>query len=483
VSLPIRPSQGLRLCLTLITLAIAFAAAAPAHAARSMDIGIADDRVLLKGTDAEATAAVEQWQKLGIDTVRIHAVWGTIAPDNKAKKMPAGFDPRDPNDLHYNFGPLDRAIHLVTSRGMKVLLVPTGYGPVWGSSEPGKGKGQWKPDPAKFTAFATALARRFGDRVDQYIIWNEPNQPLWLQPQAVCKGKRCTTFAPHLYRRIVLKAGPAIRSADPGAKIIVGALAPRGQNVTKTNSKIRPLQFMRDMGCVNSRYKRVRSGDCRGFSAPVVDGFAYHPNGITLGPTVKSRHPDDAQIADLGRLVHALDGVTKAGGLKPRTGKRLNFWFDEYDYQTSPPDPFAGVKLSTQNAWLQQAASMAWASSRVTNLTQYVWEDEPYRKGGAGNQGGLRFINGKAKPSLAGFRAPFVPTRRNRTTVRLWGQVRPGGRTTVTLQRKSGGRWKTIAKMGTDAWGGFRRDVRIRGKQTFRYTWPGGTSNARSVGA
>lgn len=479
---PIRPSLILRLSLTVLTLAIGVAAAAsPAHASPSMAIGIADDRVLLQGTDAQATAAVDAWKTLGVDVVRVHAVWGTIAPGLFAKNQPAGFDPRDPNSPQYNFWRLDRAMNLVTSRGMRVLLDVTGYGPVWGSSEPSKNNVRWKPDPARFAAFATAVAKRYGNRVDEYMIWNEPNQPLWLMPQNVCSRGRCTPYAPHLYRQLVLKAGPAIRAADPGAKIIVGVLAPRGQSLTSASSKIRPLQFLREMGCVDSRYRKVRTGYCRGFSAPVVDGFAYHPNGINLGPTVPSRNPDDAQISDLGRLVRTLDGVTRGGGLRSRSGGKLGLWFDEYDYQTNPPDPYAGVSLNNQNAWLQQGASIAWASSRVRNFTQYVWEDEPYIKGGGGNQGGLRFFNGKAKPSLDGFRAPFVPTRRNSSTVRLWGQVRPGTSTTVTLQRKSGSRWNTIATLTTDAYGGFSRDVKVRGAATFRYLWPGGASNARSV--
>ena len=478
--------RKLRLSLTLVALAITAATAlgagaTTAHAARSMSIGIADDRVLLKGTDAQAASAVDAWSKLGIDVVRIHAVWGMIAPGLHSQKMPAGFDPRNPNDPRYNFAHLDRAINLVTSRGMKVLLNVTGYGPVWASQQPSRRDIRWKPDPAKFAAFATAIARRFGSRVDEYLIWNEPNMPLWLKPQSTCSRGHCTPYAPHLYRNIVLKSGPAIRAADPGARIIAGALAPRGQTIRSAESKYRPLAFMRAMGCVTTRYKRDRSGPCRGFTAPVVDGFAYHPNGITIAPTTPSPNPDDAQMSDLGRFIRALDKVTRAGGLKPRTGKRLGVWLDEFDYQTNPPDPYAGVSLAKQNWWLQQGAATAWANSRVRNLTQYVWEDEPYKKGQGGNQGGLRFTNGKAKPSLAGFRAPFVPTRRSSSTVRAWGQVRPGGRTTVQLQRKSGKTWKTIATTGTDAYGGFRKDVRVRGRATLRFRWPGGTSNARTV--
>ena len=44
----------------------------------------------------------------------------------------------------------------------------------------------------------------------------------------------------------------------------------------------------------------------------------------------------------------------------------------------------------------------------------------------------------RAKPALAVFPRPFWAFRRDRRTVRLWGQIRPGGRHTVTIERRSG---------------------------------------------
>ena len=88
---PHRRSLTLRLFLALVAVAITgVAAATPAHAARSMSIGIADDRVLLQGTDAEVAAATADWAKLGVDVVRIHAVWGAMAPATRSKTMPRG---------------------------------------------------------------------------------------------------------------------------------------------------------------------------------------------------------------------------------------------------------------------------------------------------------------------------------------------------------------------------------------------------------
>ena len=102
--------------------------------------------------------------------------------------------------------------------GMKVMLTVSGPGPVWTSRSPGRGNPRYKPDPAAFADFATAVATRYGADVDRYILWNEPNLPSWLQPQASCAHRHCTPVAPHLYRGLVRAAYPAIKAADPGAR-------------------------------------------------------------------------------------------------------------------------------------------------------------------------------------------------------------------------------------------------------------------------
>ncbi|HSD79464.1 MAG TPA: hypothetical protein VLB47_02345, partial [Solirubrobacteraceae bacterium] len=82
-----------------------------------------------------------------------------------------------------------------------------------------------------------------------------------------------------------------------------------------------------------------------------------------------------------------------------------------------------------------------------------------------------------------GFRAPFWPVRRSSSTVALWGQVRPGGATTVRLERRVGRTWRKVGSARTDARGAFQRTVRARGAATFRFAWSGGHSQARGVRA
>ena len=466
----------------LTALALLAATAAPAAASSALEVGVADDRLLF-ADDESAQRTVEEWNASGVDVVRVFARWGLHAPANDALDKPDGFDGADPDDPRYDWRGLDRAVDAVTGAGLGVVLTVTGWGPVWGSEFPVKRNPRWKPDPKEFAQYATAVAKRYGNRVDRYILWNEPNIALWLQPQSSCTSKgRCTPYAPHHYRRLYRAAEPALRAADPGAQVMAGTLAPRGTSGSSQNANLRPMPFIRALGCVNARYRKVRSGQCRRFRPLTADLFAYHPHGLKLAPDAPDRVDDQAHLADLSEVTSALDRVQRAGGLRVRGASRLPLYLDEYAYQTRPPDRVLGVSASTQSRWLQQSAYLAWRHPRVRGLAWYVWRDEPLGGGGAGWQSGMRYADGKAKPALADFPRPFWAHRVKRRTARLWGQVRPGEGTTVTIERRSGSGWVAVATVRTDARGAFRRDVRIGRTTTFRFRADGvGASDRRTV--
>jgi hypothetical protein len=263
----------------------------------------------------------------------------------------------------------------------------------------------------------------------------------------------------------------------------MGSLAPKGTSGRSRNARLRPLVFLRAMGCVDARYRPVRTGPCRGFEPASAYGFAYHPHGIKAPPTAQADHPDEAQLGDLPRLIAAIDRVTRAGGLRSRhaTG-RFPLYLDEHGYETDPPDRGRGVSYARQSTYLQQAAYLAWQNPRVRSLTQYAWRDEPMRADGAGWQSGLLRSTGRAKPALKTFPTPFWAVRRSSRTVRLWGQVRPGGTHTVTIERRSAsGTWRTLARAGTDPRGFFHRDVPARAGGAFRFRVGAQVSSVRTV--
>jgi hypothetical protein len=461
-----------------LVLAILAAAPAAASASPQARVGIADDGILLHSPE-RAPQVVAQWKAAGIETVRVQVRWAGIAPGELSPSMPLGFHPADPDDPRYDWAYLDRAIELLVANGLTPILSVTGSGPLWSSRVPALGNPRYLPDPAQFGAFATAVARRYGRVVTQYLIWNEPNQPLWLQPQQECprRGAKCTPVAPHTYRALVRAAYPAIHRADPGAQVIAGTLAPRGADPLQRNRPLRPLAFIRAFGCVDEQYKPVRTGRCRNFKPARIDGFAYHPHSIKASPETPSPRSDDADLADLGKLEKTLDAVQRAHGFTTPTGAHAPLHLTEFGYQTNPPDPYDGIPPARQSRWLQEAAYIAWRDPRVRTLVQYEWQDEPTKSVGSGRkryagwQSGLLDKNGRAKPALAGFEHPFfadVTTLAPR--VRFWGQVRPGTTHRVALQRRSpSGSWVTLARLTTNARGIFVKTLNIPSRGVYRY--------------
>lgn len=450
----------------LIAIAALTACVPAAQAAPGLQVGIEDEAVMLS-RPGEAPAAIAEWQRIGVDVVRLHARWSKLAP-----AQPGG---------EYDWSELDNAMDLLQAAGLDVMLTVTGPGPLWTSRKPKLGDPTWDPDPQLFAAFARDVAARYGDRVGRYLIWNEPNIPGWLMPQFDCRRGRCKPAAPHIYRGLVRAAVPAIRGADPSAEIVMGELAPVGLGVpSRSSSRLAPLPFLREMGCVNRRYIPKRSGRCRGFARLEADSIGYHPHGVKNAPDQRNRNRDEAQMADLQRLFKVIDRLTYAKRFKPLRSKRFDLHLTEFAYQTSPPDHSTGVSLAKQALYLQQAAYIAWRHPRVRSLVHYQWIDEPVHYRGPGSraysgwQSGLVLIDGELKPAGKLFPHPFViDSKRNAKKGRFWGQIRPGAEHVVTLQRREKGTldWQVDAAIPTDRWGYFTRVLPVRRNHEYRFTY------------
>jgi hypothetical protein len=461
--------------LSPLLLVLATLLLAPSARAAGPQLGIADDRVLLGGGPA-ADQAVREWKEMGIQQVRILALWSRIAPSPSSKRKPKGFDGGNPDSAMYNWAALDGAVDRVVAAGMQPLLAVTGPGPLWSSRYPSKRNRAYFPSPSKFGAFAGAVAKRYGDRVDRYILWNEPNLAAWLQPQASCSRHRCSPVAPHVYRSLVRAAYPAVHKADRRATVLIGATSSRGSDLHSTRSTERPLVFLRALGCVDSRFRTVRSGRCKGFHSALADGYAYHPHAVLTAPDKPFLNSDDADLASLGRVESTLDRLQRRGRLRATT-RRFYLYLDEFGYQTNPPDKLVGVSLKTQDKWLQQAAYLAWRDRRVKLFSQYLWYDDPVSRNGlySGWQSGLRFADGRAKPALAHFPTPFAL---DAARGRLWGQVRRRDSATVTIERKLKGSstWKAVHTARTDSQGYWSWRAKLSHGASYRYRAAGATS-------
>jgi hypothetical protein len=426
-----------------------------------------DDQALLGTPIGQVDSTLGQMEGLGADRVRISAFWSDIAPAPTSTVQPARFDPSYPYAPEYRFGALDRAVSTAVNHHLKVLISISTPIPYWASQAPSKKNSVWKPAPSKFAAFAYAVAARYSVVADQFAILNEPNQGAWLQPQSL-GGK---PVAPHLYRALVRAGYPAIKLAAPKATVLVGELAPSGRNDPGVTRPIRPLEFLRQMGCRDARFHAVRSGRCKGFKPVPLDALGHHPYALFQSPFRRSRVRDDAAIGDWRRLEQTLDRLVARRALKPSGSRRFPIYYTEFGYQTDPPDPFAGIPLARQARWLQDAAYVAWRTPRVKGLNQFRLSDGGIRGKGPlafrEFQSGLRFANGKPKPALFPFPNPIVVRRGL-----VWGQVRPGAGHSVTIERRAPGSrtFSRIASARTNAHGYFQKRVAPRAG-SYRFRW------------
>ena len=94
--------------------------------------------------------------------------------------------------------------------------------------------------------------------------------------------------------------------------ILLGELLPVGKSSKTTRSSIRPLEFLREVACVDRRYHayRGRSAKVRGctkFKAIPISGIAHHPYALAGGPTKRPPSRDDVTIGTLSRLTKVVD--------------------------------------------------------------------------------------------------------------------------------------------------------------------------------
>jgi hypothetical protein len=410
--------------------------AAPANASRAQRSIFEDDQTLVLSSATIRERTLDDLQTLGVDTVHSVVFWNKVTPAPLSTHRPAGFDGSNP--AAYPASLWDRYDGLVRgaqARGMDVLLSPSSPMPAWASGCKAslKVRKVCRPNPTQFKRFVQALGTRYSGsyadenegkgvlpRVSRWSIWNEPNQGGWLQPQATKRG----ALAPALYRQLVRAAILGLRASGHGSdEILFGETAPIGRRSGPASSRPTPPgQFLRDALCIDSRGRalRSRSLDCRGgFGGRLaVTGVAHHPytRGGSQPPTSKGSSTE-ITISSISRL----KTILRQAGAKRRIPRNLPIQYTEYGFQTNPPDGLFGVSLAKQAAWINESDFIAWHDPRVRGVAQYEMRDEASL---AAFQTGLRFNDGRLKPSWAAYRLPLWVARRG-SKMLVWGQLRP----------------------------------------------------------
>jgi hypothetical protein len=212
--------------------------------------------------------------------------------------------------------------------------------------------------------------------VKHWLVWNEPNNPVFLSPQAV-NGR---FVSPRTYARMCNAVVSArVLTRVPGNQVACGVTGPRGNNAARSaRPSMSPLAFLRGM----------RANGARGFNA-----YAHHPYAGRGSETPTTR-PPAATAVTMGNI-NTLDAELR------RLYGPTRIWVTEYGYQTPPPRDVFAVTPAQQAAYMRQAWNIAKRHPRIDMFVWFMLRDDTRA---AGWQSGLMTPRGVRKPSFVVFR-------------------------------------------------------------------------------
>ncbi len=487
-----------------VVVATALSLASGAVAAPRQESVFEDDDLLLHSPAATVERTMAELRSLGVDRVRLPALWRDIAPRRRPERpaSPSAYSAERTN-------PLDRAITSAYAHGLNVLINVRGGAPEWAQNRhPPREvaeKDAYKPDARAFGAFTQMLGRRYDGtyvgedgavlpRVDAWSLWNEPNWGGLLQPQSERDRRTHVmhTYAPRLYRGLYRAGRTALAATGHDRDVIlIGETAPLGTEELGPGKQLYAARFYRDLFCLGRDLRPLTGraarldgcGDFRRHGPLQTLGAAHHPYPVLAPPEYKSALPDEIRLGDSRRLERILD----AAGRYDRVTGRIPVWYTEFGYQTKPPDPYRGVSLHRQAAWTVRAERLAFLDRRVLAFDQFLMRDSgpltkyrPSQRGyWGGYQTGLRFDDGRIKPVYSAYRLPLLaldPIRTGRP-LRLWGMVRPGldgMPQPIRIEHRAdpGGAWTAVRTLTvTDAKGYFTARLGDGQAGQYRFVW------------
>ena len=469
--------------LALLVIALLVALTSTAHASRTQETIVQDDRLLLNFGTGTQNGALDELDTLGVDTVHAVINWSTLAPSPSAHTVPKGFNGKDPESYRASrWAVIDSLVRQTSDRGIDLLLSPSGPGPLWANGKcstrerRAAPRGGCKTNPSRYRDFVTALAKRYDGKyvppgeagplpkVTRWSLWNEPNLASWLYPSiATVRGKVVSVGAKY-YRALVVAGAGALRANGHARdQILLGETGPLG-----ARSSSSPVPFYEALFCMNSHGKRLRGAAAKKVGCPrklkrlPVTGIAHHP--YTRGafqPLTAKQRPGDLTISKLSKLRTILRRGAHVGAISSSAAGHI--YLTEFGVSSRPPAKprLYGVSLTRQAEYINEAEYLAWRNSAVRSFAQFQIEDDNFTAGSSPRkltfQTGLRFVATKAqlmrglmgepKPARAAFRVPLFVVDRGKRVI-VWGGVRSassgkvgitaGGKTVKTVSLRSG---------------------------------------------
>ena len=301
---------------------------------------------LLAEAPATQAAQLANLKSIGINSVRIGADWAWISYAGQGT---------------YDWTQLDQEVASVRAAGMSMDMVIMGT-PAWAAVAGEAGNDVAQPaNPSLFGQFAAAVAQRYAPQgVQDFEIWNEPNNTVFWQPAP----------NPAAYVQILQAADTDIKAVDPGAFVITAGLAPE----TTQNGNINEVTFLQDM----------YADGAKGYFNAVGD----HPYSY---PALPNTYEAWSGWSQMDATPSSLESTMAANGdgSKP-------IWVTEVGAPTGGPD---SVGTAAQAQELSQAIDNAKSSSWIGAMYLYTYEDSGGNPGTDEDWFGLLNADGSAKPA------------------------------------------------------------------------------------
>jgi len=461
--------------------------AAVAEARHGLLTGFSDPEAFQLLDPAQRASAFGNLRATGGSVARLVTQWRSIAPS----RPPTSADARNPAWPGYRWSATDTMVREARAAGVDVLLSFT-MAPDWAEGDGRAASappGTWRPSASDYRLFAEAVARRYSGsfsdssgrlpRVRYYQPWNEPNLSDFLNPQWTRSGGRFRPASPRIYKGLQNAFYRGAKKVKRSNYIVSAGTAPFGEN-ERGQKRMQAALFARELFCVSGRSRPRPKRRCPG--GPVFfDALAHHPYPIGE-PRRTAANPDDVVIPDIWKLTRPMKVALRAGYVKPR--RRKPVWATEISWDTRPPDP-DGLPARLVAHYTAGALYTLWRQG-VHVVTWWLMRDEPEHSLGWGYslQAGVYFRGATVdqdtrKPGFYAFRFPFTAYT-NGGVAQVWGLAPHRG--TVSIQRRRGGRWRTIARLRTRPGRMFFRPMRLSAGAPLRARQNGETSFTWGVG-
>jgi O-antigen ligase len=204
--------------------------------AADKSLGVNIDLSLLDGE--ERALALDTMEAAGFRWLRQRFPWEAIEPARGS----------------YDWAAWDRIVQDVSRHKIELIAVLDGS-PTW--ARVGVDAGNPMAPPAEtrdFGDFVEAFATRYGDWLDVYQMWEEPNiAPHWGQRE----------IDPAAYTQLLREGAIRVRAADAGAVVLLAALAP---NVELGGANMNELLFLEEL---------YRLGAAEWFDVVAVQSYTF----------------------------------------------------------------------------------------------------------------------------------------------------------------------------------------------------------------